>query len=249
MDLHPLAMQFGAIAEAYERGRPDYPPEVVERLRAELELPAGARVLDLGAGTGKLTRALLSGGLDVVAVEPQESLRALLTRAVGAERVLAGLAEEIPLDDRSVAAVTVADAFHWFDPPRALQEIRRVLRPGGGLAVLISAVDWSGASWAHEVGTVIMELRPEHPQFDGPSWETSVKAAAGWAPPREIGMSFSQQSDPERIVNHIASMSWMAGLPEDGRRDTLARIDAIIRAGETPAQLPVHLRIGLATLT
>src|SRR5208282_4434559 len=105
--------------------------------------------------------------------------------AIGPERVREGLAEAIPLDDGSVAAVTVADAFHWFEPERALADMRRVLRPRGGLAVLSSAPDWSGASWAHEVGTLMARLRPEHPQFDGPSWRDAVGAAGGWRAPRE----------------------------------------------------------------
>ena len=98
-------------------------------LAAELRLAPGAPVLDLAAGTGKLSRALLAAGLDVVAVEPQTALRARLAGAIGADRVREGVAEAIPLPDGSVAAVTVADGFHWFDSGRALPEIRRVLVP------------------------------------------------------------------------------------------------------------------------
>ena len=177
MPLHPLAAEFADVAGAYERGRPEYAPAVVGAIAAELRIPVGAAVLDLAAGTGKLTRALLSAGLDVVAVEPQLPLRELLNASVGRERVRAGLAEEIPLPDASVAAVTVADAFHWFDPEVALGEIRRVLRPGGGLAVLSTVPDWGGASWAHQVGTLVAGLRPEHPHFDGAPWQDAVRAA------------------------------------------------------------------------
>lgn len=243
--MHPLALEFDAVADAYERGRPEYPPTVIGHLAAELQIGPGDRVLDLAAGTGKLTRALMAFGLDVVAVEPQQSLRRLLCAAVGAERVLKGTAEAIPLEDGSVAAVTVADAFHWFEPAGALAEIARVLRPGGGLALLMSAVDWGGTSWAHEVGTVVAELRPEHPHFDGPSWQESVEAAGGWTEPREIQLTFSQQTDPERVVDYIGSLSWLAALAEERRIDTLARLGAIIRAGDTPSELPVHVRVGL----
>jgi SAM-dependent methyltransferase len=248
MALHPLAAQFDSVAEAYERGRPESAPAVVDCIAAELRIPQGAPVLDLAAGTGKLTRALLSAGLDVIAVEPQQSLRDVLAASVGSERVRDGLAEAIPLPDGSVAAVTVADAFHWFDAEDALGEIRRVLRPGGGLAVLSTAVDWGGASWAHEVGTLIAGLRPEHPQFDGPSWQDAVRATGGWTAPREIRLTASQPAHPERMVDYIASMSWIAGLPDDQRTDTLAQVGAIVGAGETPAELPVHVLIGLTTL-
>ena len=125
---------------------------------AELGIGPGDRVLDLAAGTGKLTMALVQYGFDVLAVEPQEPLRRVLLEKVGAANVRAGLAEEIPLADGSVAAVMIADAFHWFDRPRALVEIRRVLAPGGGLALFNTVPDWTGASWAHELGT-----RPARP--------------------------------------------------------------------------------------
>jgi SAM-dependent methyltransferase len=243
--LHPLAQGFDAIADTYERGRPAYPPAVIDRLAAELQVEPGDRVLDLAAGTGKLTKALLAFGLNAVAVEPQQSLRRLLEDTIGVGHALEGTAEAIPLEDGSVAAVTVADAFHWFEPAGALAEIARVLRPGGGLALLACAVDWGGTSWAHEVGTVIAALRPEHPLFDGPAWQDSVRAAGGWTEPREIQLTFLEQTDAERVIDYIASMSWMAALPRERRTDTLAHVGAIIRASETPSELPVHVRVGL----
>jgi ubiquinone/menaquinone biosynthesis C-methylase UbiE len=248
MALHPLAASFAEVAGAYERGRPEYAPAVVGAIAAELGIPPGGPVLDLAAGTGKLTRALLGIGLDVVAVEPQESLREVLAASVGDERVREGLAEAIPLPDRSVAAVTVADGIHWFDQAPALTEIRRVLRPGGGLAVLTTVPDWGEVSWAHELGTLVMSLRPEHPHFDGPPWQDAVRAAGGWTAPREIRVTTKQPASPARIVDHVASISWIAALAEDQRADALSRVDAIVSAGETPAELPVHAVIGLTAL-
>jgi SAM-dependent methyltransferase len=247
MPLHPLATGFADVAGVYESGRPEYAPAVVGAIAAELGVPAGAPVLDLAAGTGKLTRALIAGGLDVVAVEPQAELREILAASVGAERVHEGLAEAIPLADGSVFAVTVADAFHWFDRPAALAEIRRVLRPGGGLAVLTTAPDWSGASWAHEVGTLMSELRPEHPGFDGPPWQDAVRAAGGWSEPHEVRVTASRPAVPEQFVDYIASVSWVASLPVKEREQTLARVAAIVSAGEAPANLPVHTVVGLTT--
>ncbi|HEY7831211.1 MAG TPA: methyltransferase domain-containing protein [Solirubrobacteraceae bacterium] len=248
MALHPLAAQFPVVAGAYERGRPEYAPAVAGCIAAELAIPPGAPVLDLAAGTGKLTRALLGIGLDVTAIEPQASLRDILAASVGPERVREGLAEAIPLPDGSVSAVTVADAFHWFDATAALGEIRRVLRAGGGLAVLSTVPDWSGASWAHEVGTLMAALRPDHPHYDGPPWQDAVQAAGGWTAPREIRVTTSQPAYAERIVDYVASVSWIAALSEDDRAETLAQIGAIIDAGETPAELPIHVRIGLTSL-
>jgi SAM-dependent methyltransferase len=248
MTLHPLAEQFASVAGAYERGRPDYAPAVMGALGAELRIAPGGAVLDLAAGTGKLTRALLAAGFDAVAVEPQASLRDVLAASVGSGRVLDGLAEAIPLADGSVDAVTIGDAFHWFDQRAALEEIRRVLRPKGGLAVLTTVPDWGGASWAHELGALIQRTRPEHPHFDGPSWRDAVTAAGGWTEPREIRVTTSHPADPERVVDHVASISWVAGMPEPERSETLAEIGALVNAGDTPDELPVHVVVGLTAL-
>ncbi len=248
MPLHPLAERFPSVVDEYERGRPDYPPAVVGALAAELGLAPGARVLDLAAGTGKLTRALLAGGLDVLAVEPQAPLRDVLAASVGAERVRDGLAEAIPLQDGAVDAVTVSDAFHWFDHAPALAEIARVLRPGGGLCVVWSIPDWGAASWAHELGTLLAELRPEHPGFDGPPWQDAARASGAWSEPREIRVTAARPASPERIVDHIASMSWVAAMPDGERAERLAQMRALIDAGETPAELPVHFLLVLSSL-
>ncbi len=249
MSLHPLAAGFASVAAAYERGRPEYPLAAVGALAAELALAPGARVLDLAAGTGKLSRALLAAGFDVVAVEPLESLRELLFERIGHERVDEGVAEAIPLTDASVDAVTVADAFHWFDQPRALVEIKRVLRPGSGLAVLATVPDWSGASWSDELGKLVADSRPEHPHFDGPPWQEAVRASGGWTEPREIRVTANQPAQPERIVDHMASISWIAAMPEDKRAAILEQMRALIASGETPAEFPIHVVIGLTTLS
>ncbi|MFI4991723.1 MAG: class I SAM-dependent methyltransferase [Solirubrobacterales bacterium] len=247
MPLHPLAQNFASVADAYERGRPEYPPAAVGALVAELGLARDARVLDLAAGTGKLTRALVAAGLDVVAVEPQGPLREALAARVGAERVLEGLAERIPLPDDSLDAVTVADAIHWFDHEAALAEIARVLRPAGGLAVLVTAADWSGASWADELGRMLMGLRPDHPHFDGPPWQDAVRESGEWSEPREIRVTASRPTSPERLRDHIESFSWVAAMPDGERAELLARVEATIRAGQTPSELPFHVAIGLTS--
>src|SRR3954452_10262894 len=138
-ELHALVAGFADVAEVYERGRPSYPPPVVERVVAELGVTTSRppdRVLDLGAGTGLLTRPLLGAGLDVVAVDPLAGMRAALAAGVGGDRVLDGRAEAIPLPDASLDGAVSADAFHWFDGERAAAELHRVLRPGAGLVLM-----------------------------------------------------------------------------------------------------------------
>ena len=121
------ARSFGRVAREYELGRPSWPPEAIDAVTRELALEPDASVLDLGAGTGKLSRLLVERFAQVTAVEPDDAMRALIpAEAV----VLDGGAEKIPLPDGSLAAVFCAESFHWFDWPRALPEIARVLRAG-----------------------------------------------------------------------------------------------------------------------
>jgi ubiquinone/menaquinone biosynthesis C-methylase UbiE len=123
MSVHEQAARgFEAGADAYERGRPDYPPDAVEWLIAEAGLRPGRVVVDVGAGTGKLTRALLASGAEVVAIEPVAGMRAVFEREVPEATVRNGVAEALPLEDASAEAVVVAQAFHWFDGPKALAD-------------------------------------------------------------------------------------------------------------------------------
>jgi SAM-dependent methyltransferase len=130
------ALSFGRAVEEYERGRPGWPVEVVDRAAERLHIDPSATVLDLGAGTGKLTKVLTSRFAEVIAVEPDAAMRALLGQVTDCHLVLEGSAEAIPLPGDSVDGVFVGDAFHWFANATAVGEIARVLRPGGGLAVL-----------------------------------------------------------------------------------------------------------------
>src|SRR5712671_3101577 len=132
--LHPATRGFAVAADVYERGRPDYPAVAIARIVSRLGLGRGRTVLDLAAGTGKLTRLLVPSGANVLAVEPVREMRTELERRVPGVATLGGTAERIPLNNGYVDAVTVGQAFHWFSPDPALREIHRVLRPGGGVA-------------------------------------------------------------------------------------------------------------------
>ena len=155
---------FETVAEQYERARPLYADEAVAWAAERLGIGPGSRVLDLAAGTGKLTRQVAALGADVVAVEPGDEMRSVLQRVLPRVEVLAGRAEEIPLPDASVDAITVGQAFHWFDREPALREMRRVVRPGGGFALLWNRWD-ADDPLLGAVDRLLRGLRP--PAVDG----------------------------------------------------------------------------------
>jgi SAM-dependent methyltransferase len=249
--LHPLVAGFSA--DVYDRGRPAYGPEVTGVLAAELGLEAGARVLDLGAGTGKLSGALVDAGFDVVAVEPLDDMRAVLAEKIGPERSLAGTAEAIPLPDDSVDAVTMADSFHWFDEQPAIEEIRRVLRPGGGAAVLWTAPGWhgDGFEWAHELGEMVAKMRADHPMasYGSRGAVEPFAEAGGFAPVRSVGVDAARESDREAILSYVASWSWVGSLPETERSQVLEQADALLRRhGVTRLRHAIHTELFLTQL-
>ncbi len=180
-------------------------------------------MLELGAGTGQLSEALIEAGLDLTAVEPLDGTRELLAGAIGPERVRAGRAEEIPLPDESVRAVFAADAFHWFDERLAMPEIKRVLQPGGGVAILrtVPAID---EPWSRELGEVINEMRPEHPAFTARRPAAALEEDESFGPVRETKVTSRRELDRDALIALVASFSWVATLPGSDRERMLARV-------------------------
>lgn len=152
-----LARSFGRIASDYDAVRPGYAAEALARAEAALGLGPKSRVIDLAAGSGTLTRALVERFGEVIAVEPDDDMREILARRSPEIETLAGTAERIPLRDRDVDAVFVGDAFHWFDERAAVAEIARVLRPRAGVALLWN--NW----WRDEADGTTDSLEPPLP--------------------------------------------------------------------------------------
>ena len=249
LELHPLARGFTDVADAYERGRPGYSPDVVDAIRRALDLPGGARVADVGAGTGKLTRALVAGGFDVVAVEPLAGLRARLRAEVPGIEPLDGTAEALPLADASVDAVVCADAFHWFDGRRAVAEFARVIRPGGALALLWNLEgEWDDPpSWQPELHALVEGIRPEHPSFTGDQGRGAVADSPAFGELTLTEVRRVHDTDPERLVAQIASMSYVGGLPPAQRDDVLRRAEAILdRHAAAAVAVPLRTTIWTA---
>ena len=230
---------FGSAAADYERGRPVWPVEAV----LAPGLPRHATVLDLAAGTGKLTRVLVPQFRRVVAVEPLDELRALLEELVPGAEALAGEAESIPLADGSVDAVFVGEAFHWFAAPPAVAEIARVLRAGGTLVVL----------WNQRGGPV----RPPLPEpyrrrvrerreatavwpYGGDRWRAAVEDGP-FGVIDHLAVASEHVVDREGMLAYIRSWSWIASLPDDEREAELAALDELLPDG--PWTMPLSVDV------
>jgi SAM-dependent methyltransferase len=210
-------VSFGAAAQVYERARPGYPPEAVDLLLA----PAARRVADVGAGTGKFTRLLVAAGLDVVAVEPDARMRAEFARVLPDVPVLEGSAEALPFEDGSVDAVVVAQAWHWVDPARAMPELARVLRPGGGLGVV-----WNERTLGEPWVDALEELIRQPPQEAQDVWGLTVGPPFG--PVERHELVWRQELAPEAVVELVASRSYAIALDPPQRARLLAAVRRLL---------------------
>jgi len=226
--VHRLAARaFDARADDYDRGRPGWPSDAVAGL---VDRFGATTVLDLAAGTGKLTR-VLAPLAEVIAVEPVAGMRRVLEAQLPDIRTLDGTAEAIPVPDASVDAVFVAEAFHWFDPPRALTEIARVLRPGGGLAVLGNHAADEQPRWSVELFEVVLAHRT--PEAEGRTresspWREVLEADERFDEITDEDAPHVQHTNREELVASVASFSSIGGLDEAPRVAALADVRAVL---------------------
>jgi SAM-dependent methyltransferase len=206
------ARSFGGVAEAYQQARPTYPVHAVDWAMAAAP---GPDVLDLAAGTGKLTRTILETGARVVAVEPLEGMRVQLRGAYPGVPVHEGTAEQIPLPDSSVDAVLVGQAFHWFDKRPALDEIQRVLRPGGVLGLLWNIRDDS-INWVAEMSETLVMGADVLTQVDGSDWNP-IDEHPGFGPVERRDFPNPTPFDTARLVTWALSTSHLATMPPEQR--------------------------------
>ncbi len=225
------ASSFGAAAVAYAEHRPDYARAAV---RWAIEPALGPRVLDLGAGTGKLTATLVALGAEVVAVEPDPAMLTELRRALPGVRALAGTAEAIPLPDASVDVVLAGNAMHWFDMAVAGPEIARVLTPNGILAglwnLMDDRVDWVAGLARVSGGAAI------GPRDTPTSWRAETAdmylpktgGAARFGSPEQAEFPHGQSRTADSLVATIATRAGMLVMPEQERDATLGRIHSFL---------------------
>jgi SAM-dependent methyltransferase len=226
---------FGRAAREYELGRPEWPGELLDRVAAELGLGRDATVLDLGAGTGKLTRVLVPRFARVIAVEPDDSMRAVLEEVVPGAESHAGHAEAVPLADGEVDAVFSAEAFHWFSTSQAVAEIERVLRPGGGL-VIIWNIPLEHADVGEEADAAIDEAfepggTPGLPKVLSGEWRKPI-AASGFGQLHETEIERELVTDREGWIANLLSVSSMAAQSDESRASFAARLRELVPPGE-----------------
>lgn len=212
---HPESRSFELVADLYERARPEYPAEAIAWIVAELELRAGRTVLDLGAGTGKLTRALVPTGARVIAVEPGEQMLAQLRAAVPEAEPLLGAAEAIPLPDASVDGITIGQAFHWFRHEEALPELHRVLRPGGTVVLI-----WNARDHDHPIQREVRDLiGPFLPAGREPHSVDALERSSLFGPIEHRRFRWVQDLDADALAARIGSVSFVASAPMDKRAE------------------------------
>jgi SAM-dependent methyltransferase len=209
------SLSFGSQAAAYERGRPSYPPEAIDWL-----LPPGARdVLDLGAGTGKLTTRLAERGLDVIAVDPIAEMLEVLSNSLPDTPALLGTAEQIPLPDSHVDAVLVAQAWHWVDPERAIPEVARVLRPGGRLGLVWNTRD-ERLGWVKDLGRII--------GHEDDPFNSKVTLPAPFAGLERHHIEWTNYLTPQALIDLVASRSYCITAPAEARSKTLQQVRELL---------------------
>jgi SAM-dependent methyltransferase len=229
MAVHDVAQRgFDSGAGAYDRSRPSYPPDAVEWIVAHLHLRPGMTCCDLAAGTGKLSALLVPSGARLLAVEPVEGMRDLLHASLPSVTAVAGVAETLPFRDASLDAVTIAQAFHWFDADRAFAELARVVRPGGGVALVWNArdrsVDWVDALWS-----IMDRVEKRAPWRDHERWSDSALGDRhGFGPLVQAVFHHRQMLDVQGVLDRFASVSHVAVLPEAERAAVLDEVRGVL---------------------
>jgi SAM-dependent methyltransferase len=252
MSLHEVAAAgYLRSTDAYERGRPAYPAGAVDYLTRALGLHAEACLLDLGAGTGKLTQLLEPTGARLVAVEPVATMREKFAAKLPRATILEGTAESLPLDAGTVDAVTVAQAFHWFDGARAIEEIHRVLKPGGRLGLVWNVRDESVA-WVGELTRLLDPHEGSAPRYRTGRWRDPFHTTRMFSPLASAVFTHVHACSPETVVDRVASVSFIAALPAAEHQDVLARVRRLLdrhpkTRGRASIALPYRTDVFIAT--
>jgi SAM-dependent methyltransferase len=234
------AAGFASAADVYERARPSYPEESVAWLVERTQLGPGRTVVDVGAGTGKLTRLLVPSGARVIAVEPIREMRAKIS---GAE-VLDGTAEALPLPDGSADVITVAQAFHWFDHERALPELHRVLEPGGALVLFWNMRDLDDPL-QRAVEDLLAPRRSEVPLQQQGAWRDPLERSPLFGEPEVAEFRYAQLFTTDDLCDRVSSTSFVAAMTPIDREELLVRVRALAHGLDEPFPFPYKTEVHL----
>ena len=249
--MHDLAATgFGTMGQLYERVRPDYPADAVATLIAELGVARGTVVVDVGAGTGKLTRSLTPTGATVIAVEPLADMRARLIETAPRAVPFDGTAEAMSLRSGSADAIVCAQAFHWFDGPRALAEFHRVLRPSGGVGLIWNVRD-TRVPWVAELETIIASVEPDRPDHQTGKWRAAWDTTELFTPLDQRTFVNAQVLSSEGVVDRVASVSSVSVLSAEQQEAIFARVRELVSAhpetrGRAEIRLPYRTEVYLS---
>ena len=237
------AVGFTSAVEVYEASRPTIPAEAVDWLVGALGVGAGDAVLELGAGTGKFTRLLVERGVDVLAVEPVAAMRERLAALGGGVTALDAVAESLPLAPGAARAAVAVQAFHWVDAPRALEELHRVLEPGGRIGLAWNDRDADAAPWQHELDALLEPRRGDTPTHRDGAWRAAVEASPAYELRESRAWRWAQPMTAALLVDRVASISFVAALPDDERAALLAEVRALAGrvAGSDDDATPIEL--------
>lgn len=217
-------------AESYERARPGYPPATVDWALAELVVPPGATTLDVGAGTGKLTRELVARGLDVTAVEPVEAMRELLRRNLPTVRVLDGTAERLPIENGAAAFAAVGTAFHWFDAAPATRELARALSSGAGLFLVWNVRDLDDPFMARlaQIQNRWRQAQAKLPFSLDSEAARGILPGAGFEPAGQRTDRQTQALDRSGLLDRMRSISYVGAMAPEQRERELDVVRAFL---------------------
>jgi SAM-dependent methyltransferase len=234
-------------AGRYERGRPEAPPGAIDALVRSLGVSDRSTVLELGAGTGKLSRRLAPRSGRYLALEPVPGMRAQFRRALPGVPLVAGIAERLPVPDSSVDAVVAAQALHWFDIPRAMAEIHRVLQPTGTVGLLWNVRDES-VDWVHRATEILDRYDDRGPRYRSGAWREAWNRTPGFTPLEKQSFPFAQRLDRHAALDRFTSISFIASLEAVRYAGAEAALKELLdthpqTAGLTEIELPYRCEV------
>jgi SAM-dependent methyltransferase len=227
-NVHPIAaLGFEQGADAYERGRPEYPQQAVDCLLEAMGVGEGSLVVDLAAGTGKFTRLLIKSQAAIIAVEPAAAMRKAFSSVLPDIEILPGSASAMPLTDNSASAITIAQAFHWFANHESLAEFQRVLKPGGYLGLIWNRRN-EETNWAKKVGALVNAHNCGAPQYADGKWRQPLAKTKLFSPLNSKTFVYEHLGNKQVVLDRVASISFIAALEPKQRQRLLEEITLVL---------------------